>query len=64
MRFLKSFLNFFKNFNHRFIKGSVGTKLSHFIMGIGNICHKQIVKGLLYFAIQAIFIFIMVMCPL
>ena len=40
MRFLKSFLNFFKNFNHRFIKGSVGTKLSHFIMGIGNIVKR------------------------
>ena len=36
-------------------KGAVETKLSILIMGLGNIVHKQAVKGLLYLAIEAIY---------
>ena len=64
MKFLNSVKNFFVKFHHRFVDGSVGTKISHFIMGVGNLCHKQIIKGLLYFLIQIVFLVIMVLCPM
>ena len=32
------------------VKGNAITKLSMLIMGLGNIAHKQIVKGLMFFA--------------
>ena len=43
MKFLNSIKNFFVKFHHRFVDGSIGTKISHFIMGVGNLCHKQII---------------------
>ena len=39
--------------------GSVGTKLSFFILGAGNIARKQIIKGLIYLAMEIGFIFYM-----
>ena len=33
-------------------------------MGVGSLCHKQIIKGLLYFLIQIVFLVIMVLCPM
>jgi len=35
----------FKNFGLRFKNGSIGTKMSHFIMGSGNFYHKRYAKG-------------------
>ncbi len=55
--------NSFIQFGVRFRDGSIGTKLSHIFMGAGNIYHKQYIKGILYFGIEALFILFMVLCP-
>jgi len=47
----------------RFVKGSIWTKLSHFIMGIGNLARKQIIKGCLYLIIEIGFLYIMIFSP-
>ncbi len=54
---------FFVDFAKRFIDGSIGTKLSHFICGAGNLYHGQIIKGLIYLALQVLFVLYMVLCP-
>lgn len=41
--------------------GGPETKLSMVLMGLGNIVHKQIIKGLLYLAIETAYIVFMVM---
>ena len=56
-------LNFFVNFHKRFMDGSIGTKLSHFIMGAGNFYHKQYIKGAIYLLLQVLFVLVMVLCP-
>lgn len=53
----------FKGFGERFVDGSVGTKLSHFIMGAGNLGHKQIVKGILFLLIEIAFFAFMILSP-
>ncbi len=53
----------FSNFGKRFADGSLGTKLSHFIFGAGNIYHKQYIKGFLFFLLQVAIIAFMVFCP-
>ena len=55
--------NFFVTFGKRFVDGSIGTKLSHVILGAGNLYHGQIIKGLIYLAIQVAFVLYMVLCP-
>ena len=55
--------NWFINFGKRYKDGSVGTKISHFIMGGGSFYHGQIVKGVIFLAIQVLFILYMVLCP-
>ena len=55
--------NWFVNFGTRFADGSIGTKMSHFILGAGNLYHHQWIKGFLYLALEALFIVFMVMCP-
>jgi len=45
-----------KGFLERWKDSNLGTKLSHFIMGSGNIYHKQYIKGLLFLAIQVGFL--------
>ena len=50
-------------FGKRFADGSPGTKLSHLIFGAGNLCHGQIVKGLLFLLIQAGILAVMILCP-
>ena len=59
----KGIAHFFVNFGRTFVEGSIGTKISHFIMGAGNLFHGQIVKGLLYFALEVLFVLYMVFCP-
>ncbi|MBU5473643.1 MAG: sugar ABC transporter permease [Clostridiales bacterium] len=34
------------------VKGNIITKLSLLIMGLGNIAHKQVIKGLIYLAVE------------
>lgn len=55
--------NRFVAFHERFVDGSLGTKLSHFIMGAGNLYNRQIVKGILFLLIQILFILFMALCP-
>jgi len=43
-----------------FIKGDVITKLSYFIMGLGNATRGQVVKGLIFFALEVAYIAFMV----
>ncbi len=47
----------------RFIDGSVGTKVTHVIMGFGNFWHKQIVKGLIFLALESGFLYLMIFSP-
>ena len=42
-------------------EGGLETKLSMVLMGLGNIVHGQIVKGLLYLAVEVAYIVFMVM---
>lgn len=42
-------------------QGGLETKLSMFLMGFGNIVHKQVLKGFLYMAIEATYIVFMIM---
>ena len=55
--------NFFVNFGKRFSDGSIGTKISHFVCGAGNLYHGQIIKGLIYLGLQVLFVLYMVLCP-
>ncbi len=61
--FLEKLFKPFIVFHSRFKNGSLGTKFSHFIMGSGNIYHGQIIKGLIFFLIQAAFVAFMITCP-
>ncbi|MDE7434709.1 MAG: sugar ABC transporter permease [Lachnospiraceae bacterium] len=42
------------------VKGNVVTKLSLVILGLGNIVHKQIVKGLMFLVIEAAYLYYMI----
>ncbi len=53
----------FSAFWRRFREGSPGTKLSHFIFGAGNLCHGQIIKGLLFLLFQLAVLGVMIFCP-
>ena len=55
--------NAFVKFINRFRDGSIGTKLSHIIMGAGNFARKQYVKGAIFLALEIIFIAFMVASP-
>lgn len=50
-------------FGKRFMDGSIGTKLSHFIMGFGNFMHKQVIKGLIYLILEVGFVLLMILSP-
>ena len=41
------------------LKGGIVTKLSMLLMGLGNIAHKQIIKGLLFLGIEVAYIIYM-----
>lgn len=47
-------------FGTAFISGNAITKLSAIIFGLGNILHKQIIRGLLYLALEAGYIIYMI----
>ena len=43
-----------------FVDGNIAVKLSFLIMGLGNICYGQILRGLLFLLFEAVFILYMV----
>ncbi|MBR3036796.1 MAG: sugar ABC transporter permease [Lachnospiraceae bacterium] len=53
----------FSNFGKRFTDGSLGTKLSHFIFGAGNIYNGQYIKGLIFLLLQVGILALMILCP-
>ncbi len=53
----------FSDFHKRFVDGSTGTKLSHFIFGAGNFYHKQYVKGAIFLLLQIGILWFMIFCP-
>ncbi len=59
-KFFKGVVKGFKNFGLRFARGGIATKLSYFIMGLGNACHKQIGKGICYLITEVAYIFYIV----
>ena len=42
------------------IKGNIWTKLSMLIMGLGNVAHKQIVKGIVFLGIEVAYLWFMI----
>ena len=55
--------NFFTNLfqmGYDIVHGSIGTKVSCLLMGFGQIFQGQIIKGLLYFGIEVLFVLFMV----
>ena len=50
--FFEPVRKFFSRLSKRFVDGSLGTKLSHFIFGAGNFYHKQYVKGAIFLLLQ------------
>lgn len=63
----KGIVNFFKGigkaiaaFVMGFIRGDIFTKVSYLVMGFGNMCRGQIVKGLMFLAIEAGYIVYMI----
>lgn len=51
---------FFKFIGVSFVKGDWKTKVSYFIFGFGNIARGQILRGLLFLAMEAAFIWYMI----
>ncbi len=49
----------FKNFGLNFIKGDWATKISYLIMGFGTMVKGQVIKGLLFLAVQVGYIYYM-----
>ena len=41
-------------------KGDALTKLSMLVMGLGNLAHKQIVKGILFLAVEIAYLLFMI----
>ena len=56
--------NVFSFLKKAFLEGDLKTRLSFLILGFGNILHKQIVKGILFLAIEIAFLIFMVQVPL
>lgn len=63
VRFFNAIGDSFKSFGERFLDGSLGTKLSHFVMGAGNFSHKQIAKGIIFLLFEIAFFAFMILCP-
>lgn len=56
-------VEFFVEFGRRFVDGSIGTKLSHFIFGAGNFYHGQFIKGTIFLLLQVGLVLFFVLCP-
>ncbi len=55
-----SIVNFFKDLVMTFVHGTWPTKVSYVIMGFGNVARGQILRGLLFFVFEVVFIIYMV----
>ena len=51
--------NWFKNWITTFIKGNWKTRLSYLVMGSSHLFNGQIVKGLIFLVLQAVFLLFM-----
>ncbi len=51
---------FFKDLVMTFVRGDWKTKTSYLVMGFGNIARGQILRGLMFFAFEVVFIFYMI----
>lgn len=61
--FCKGFINWFKRFGKRFKDSSTPTKVGHFVMGVGNIAHKQYTRGIIYLLVEILFFVFMFASP-
>ncbi len=61
LSFFMAIANMFRGIWDTFKKGSVGTKLSFIIMGSGCMMTGQLVRGIVYLAVEVLFIIYMVM---
>ena len=52
--------NWFKELGLTFVHGDWKTKVSYFIMGFGNIARGQVMRGLLFFIFEVVFILYMI----
>ena len=59
--FFIRFFNAIKNFFLAFIQGDIVTKISYFVMGTGHVFRGQIVKGIIYFLLEVVFILYLVL---
>ena len=63
-RFFKNFgigvWHWIRDLGLTFVHGDWKTKVSYFVMGFGNVTRKQILRGLLFFAFEVIFIVYMI----
>lgn len=59
-RFFKAIFMAIANFFIMFVKGDFRTKLTFLIMGFGNFTRKQIIRGLLYLAVQVGYIYYLI----
>ena len=60
---IKGLILGFVKFVKRFIDSSLWTKIGHLFMGVGNIAHKQFVKGFVFLAIQILFFAFIIISP-
>ena len=52
--------NWFKELGLTFVHGDWKTKVSYFIMGFGNVARGQVMRGLLFFTFEIVFILYMI----
>ena len=53
-------VEFFKDVGTTFVRGDWKTKVSYFIMGFGNLTRGQILRGVMFLALEAAFIYYMI----
>lgn len=59
-RFFVAIFSGIASFFKMFVKGDLRTKITYLIMGFGNITRKQIIRGLLYLAVQVGYIYYLI----
>ena len=61
LNFFKKIGRCFKNLGYAFKNGDIYTKISFIFLGVSHIRRGQITKGIIYLAVEALFIYYMVM---
>jgi len=61
IRFFKGLGRSFKEVGYAFKHGNIFTKLSFLFLGVGHMASGQVIKGILIFLVEIIFIFYMIM---